>query len=78
MKRTVSTRAVEQRVDRALNKEGAMLRKSRPRDQFHQQAYLVISTTENCNIGEFDDLEDFAREKGALKPWEALASPPAD
>lgn len=63
----VGLRAVTQRVNRALVKEGQKLMKSRSGDDWY-----IVDTNLNTIVVSGCSIETVAREVGALKPWEEI------
>jgi hypothetical protein len=73
-KATVSERALFARIDRALKKDGATLRRCRPDSRRHSEVgtFYVVDLRRNRVRHKDVDLEALAREMGALKDWEVL------
>jgi len=63
----VSLRAVTQRVNRALAKEGQKFMKSRNGDDWY-----IVDTNRNTVVASGCSIEIVAREVGALKPYEEI------
>lgn len=81
-KKPVSSRALLQRINRALERraktEGGMWEKliaCRPgtRDYADLGAFYEVDYEKNAITGKYIDLEKFGRELEVLKPWERLA-----
>ena len=67
-KLTVTRRALVQRINRVLAKRDEKLRKLRR----SRGTYYVVNLQYNSIVAEHVDLEEAARELGALEPWERL------
>jgi hypothetical protein len=68
----VSERAILQRINRVLSKEGEMLKKSRPAYQTEIGDFYLIDLERNFVIKKDVDIEALARKKGVLAGWETL------
>ena len=69
----VSERALVQRINRVLAKEGEKLIKARGRDISSCGQYYTILFSFNA-VGRKDvGIEELGRDLGALRPWEMLA-----
>jgi hypothetical protein len=74
MKKTVTLRALEQRIKRKLAKDGRQLRRSRPADAHNLGTYYIIDTRLNAVVDpNIEDLEALGREFGALEGWEEVS-----
>ena len=73
----VSERALFARVNRKLAKEGQMLRRCKESSRaFSDLGYLyIVDTHSNTIIALNCDLENLAREVGAIAHWERLEEP---
>jgi hypothetical protein len=69
----VSERAVMQRINRLLAKDGEMLKKSRP-SKFHNRLgdFYRLDVQHNAIIEMNVNLEALAQEKNVLAKWEVL------
>jgi hypothetical protein len=75
LKVMVSRRAVIQRVNRKLDREGMKLVTARNwQDQINCGRYYAIDVSLNCVAWPDCHLEEMAREHGCLKAWEKLAA----
>ena len=76
MKKQISERAVFLRLNRKLAKQNIVLKKCRPSNQFYGQLgdYYAIDLNTNTITTHHVDLEQWARDKGALKPFEEIQS----
>ena len=69
----VTERALVQRINRALRRKGQMLRQSRgERARTDLGDYYVIDLERNVLLLSRVNLEELARELGALQPWERV------
>jgi hypothetical protein len=69
----VTVRALVQRINRKIARDGEMLRSAHAETPF----YYVVDIRGNYIVGEVNDhaeLETLARKCAALKPWERLQS----
>jgi hypothetical protein len=72
-KAPVSRRALFQRVNRKLAKEGLALKKtSGQRARIDLGEYFLIDTKRNTAVERHIDLAKFATKHGVLEPWERL------
>jgi hypothetical protein len=70
----LSPRAVIQRINRALLKQGEVLRASRGwRAQMDVGHYFLVDIDKNFIVRKDVDLERMAKELGVLKPYEKVA-----
>lgn len=70
----VTKRALIQRVNRALAKDGEQLKATKgAQAQLDLGEFYVVDVSGNSVSRKDVDLEKLARELGALKPYEALA-----
>jgi hypothetical protein len=69
----VSVRALAQRIDRRLAKDGECLRKLRSRFVGDDGEWVIIESSRNLILHHDIDLETLGRELGALRPYERLA-----
>jgi hypothetical protein len=67
----VSERALFQRINRTLKKQGEILRKSKRQDWEIGEFYL-LDLQHNVIIGKDLDLEELGRRLDVLKPYEVL------
>jgi len=80
----VSTRALVQRINRALAADGERLKKTRDRGAWGQTAWLdlgdyyVIDLDRNVVVAHHVNLEGEGRKLGVLAEWEALAAEAPD
>lgn len=74
MKVKISSRALMQRINRRLAKEGEVLRTSRGTSEIHNLGnyFIVDLRTNSVTAHQIDDLEGLAREIGVIKPYEEL------
>lgn len=71
----VSPRALLQRINRALVKEGEVVKVTRgERWRGDLGDHYIVDTNLNAVIARHCDLEALGTELGALKDWESLAS----
>ena len=69
----ISGRALTQRINRALAKEGQALRSARSeRDQRELGSFFIIDLNRNAIEAQHCDLVKLGRELGVLKAWEVL------
>ena len=69
----VSLRAVIQRVQRKLEAKGEMLKGARDGAAMADLGkFYTIDVKRNCIVHRDIDIEQFAREVGALKAWEVV------
>ncbi len=70
----VSRRAVYQRCDRALAKDGQRLRTTRPgtRAEADLGAHYIVDINGNFIVGHHVDLAALAAELQVLEPWETI------
>jgi hypothetical protein len=81
LKASVAARVLVQRINRKLAREDKILRMTRASHDeesgpYYDQnlgRYFVVDVGRNCVADTHLDLEAFAREIGALAPWEVLA-----
>lgn len=75
-KAPVAERALLQRINRALVKEGEVVKKTRPGSRLEQDVgeYYGVDTGRNFVSRKHVDLEALGRELGVLADWEALAT----
>lgn len=72
--RKSTTAAVESRVRRALGRDGHVLHKCRPESRdYHGYGPYYIADERNCIVSAQHDLDDLARECGALRADEVIA-----
>ncbi len=70
----VTSRALIQRINRALKDRGEMVRTARgERALLDLGQFYVIDVSANCVMAKDIDLEQWGRDLEALKPFEALA-----
>ena len=69
---TVSQRNLIQRLNRALARDGAFLRKTNPRRVTKLGSYFLADIASDDVVRENVNLEELAREKGVLAAWEKL------
>lgn len=62
----ISTKAIEERVRRALKKNDLILRKSRPRKGFTELGDYYVVDFNNCIIEKNCDLETLAKKLGVI------------
>ncbi|MBZ9540523.1 hypothetical protein [Modicisalibacter tunisiensis] len=73
LKKPVTERALTARLNRYLKKAGQKLCKTPPSAQQELGTWHVINMEESTIAAHgIEDLEQFAREEGVLKPFEAL------
>jgi hypothetical protein len=74
MKVQVTTRALVQRIDRLLAKDGQMLKKTRKKSRWFSETgeYFIINFKQNAIVAKDIKLEKLGRELGALKDYEKL------
>jgi len=73
VKKTVTTRALHQRINRKLEKKDQKLFKSRTQQDVSDLGdYYLIDVSSNAIVGNHIDLESLGRELGALEEYEAL------
>ena len=74
MKVQVTTRALVQRIDRLLAKDGQMLKKTRKKSRWFSETgeYFIINFNQNAIVAKHVDLEKLGRELGALKDYEEI------
>lgn len=72
----VSERAVLQRLNRHLKKDGEMVRKTRAGSRAYQDLgpYHAVDLSQNIVTRLNVDIEAWAREAGVLAAWETLVS----
>jgi hypothetical protein len=70
-KTPVSERALAQRIDRKLRKDGEMLRKGRGR-WASELGYYIIDVNRNLLLAQNLDLESLGREMDVLGKWEKV------
>ena len=70
----VTERAVLARVRRLLARDGNSLHKNRRAPYEDSLPNWYISNNSNHICDGFDNLEEFARDRGAMKPYEKLES----
>jgi hypothetical protein len=72
----VQTRALLARVNRHLVKQGEVLRATRGEGIARQEfgAYYRLDTHNNLVVDKHVDLEELARQLGALKPYERVVN----
>ena len=69
----VSTRAIIQRINRKLAKDGDKLRKNRSQRWWPEMGdYYIVDEERNAFIRGHVDLEDLGRELGVLEDWETV------
>jgi hypothetical protein len=69
----VSTRALYQRINRELAKEGMVLKAARgERARSEVGDYFVLDTGHNTVVVRHVDLEKYGRELGVLAAWERV------
>jgi len=70
---TVTKRAIMQRINRALAKQGELLRANRSSSYQHDLGhYYVIDLRLNAVVGKDVDLTELGKELGVLKDWESV------
>jgi hypothetical protein len=69
----VSERALTQRLQRKLSAQGLFLKASRGKYSSELGRWYVINERNTVEAKDID-LEQWAREEGALKPWEKLVA----
>ncbi len=75
MKKPVSFRALEQRINRKLKKEGMTMRRNRGGPYMEQYGpFYVVDLKNNSIVDGVDDLEAYGRQLGVLAEWEKLAA----
>jgi hypothetical protein len=72
MKASVSSRAVEQRLNRALKRKGLQLRKTRGERNPQLGQYFLVDPAGNSIFDTHIDLEGLARKLEVLHGWEKL------
>jgi len=71
----VTKRALVQRINRALAKEGAMTKAARGAAQSSALGdFYVVDVTKNAVITKDVDIEAYGRELGVLQAWERLSA----
>jgi len=72
---SVSERALLGRINRRLAKDEEVLKKCRPDSRWYHDlgAYYGVGVRTNSICYQHIDLEEFGRELGVLRPFEALA-----
>ena len=74
---SVSTRALLQRINRALAKRDEVVKTTRgDRLRFDLGEYYCVDYDRNLIVEDHIDLEDLGRELGVLKGWERLEGRP--
>lgn len=70
----ISRRALIQRINRALAKEGELLKACRPNSRAYHELgeFYVVDTSANAIVGKDVDLESYARELKVLEKFEHL------
>jgi len=73
MKAQITTRALIQRINRALAKDGAVLKKARGMQMFASVGeYFIVNITGNYISQQRVDPEKLGRELGIFKPYEKV------
>jgi hypothetical protein len=70
----VTFRAVYQRVNRALAKEGEGLRANRGARNRDTGEFYIVGFNRNAVLATHVDVEALARDLDVLKPWETVVS----
>jgi hypothetical protein len=70
----VSERALIQRINRRIKDADHVLKCSRPRARSFVGDFYVLDVVRNAIVLQHLDLENYAREVGALEPYEYLAA----
>lgn len=73
---TISEKAIEARVRRALARDGELLRKTRPGRTWTKATfgnYFTVDSRTGIPRRRHCELEQLARECDAVQPWESLA-----
>ena len=74
IKRTITTKALIQRINRKLKKEYQALRKSRGyREQQNLGEYYILDQYRNTIINSHVDIESLGREIKVLGDWEVMS-----
>ncbi len=69
----ITTRALVQRINRALTKDGKMLKAARGRAKEAYGAYFIVDTRKNQATDGDIDIEKLGRKLGVLKDFERIA-----
>ena len=71
----ITEKALYQRINRKLHSRGEVLKRARGNVWLTLGEYFVVDVQSNAVVSHHVDIEDHAREIGALAAWECLSKP---